>query len=407
MNEETKKKYCHLLMFEISSVNRQHEQKNNINNYDSSLTNASEHVSSAFQTTNNNDYKEMSVQLCSSFMYNNKNQYPQINPNNACEKPSASATTPPFEHTTSSNVVIGGGGYFNKPSSCIAPSDIIANHGNGSDAMKVSKKTPRPPNAFILYRKNKQPEIVALNKTLTNAEVSKVISKLWWKETEEERFRWEKMADRIKLQHMQDYPNYVYQPKKPGTKKRKSIKSGKNEESSNNLSANVVVARNSKQMATSALKDDDVFYPPPNTPTTPLYESTMNSSNTQNHIIFPNYNFQQYANVVDPILNSPNLHLQQSRSSSNQYSEYINPKYLLNHGNCSTPDESTTSGMNEEGNCIIASQSEGEGNGSAWLVDVYNSSNSDEIDSYLGEPEPETSSEYLETEWSRSSSVSL
>ncbi|POG76857.1 high mobility group box domain-containing protein, partial [Rhizophagus irregularis DAOM 181602=DAOM 197198] len=78
------------------------------------------------------------------------------------------------------------------------------------------KRTPRPPNAFILYRKAKQPDVVAQNKNLTNAEVSKVISKMWWKETEEERFQWEKRADRMKLKHMQDYPDYVYQPKKPG-----------------------------------------------------------------------------------------------------------------------------------------------------------------------------------------------
>ncbi|RIB06480.1 high mobility group box domain-containing protein, partial [Gigaspora rosea] len=70
----------------------------------------------------------------------------------------------------------------------------------------------RPPNAFILYRKNKQPDVVAQNKNLTNAEVSKVISKMWWKETEEIRFQWEKLADRMKLKHMQDHPDYVYQP---------------------------------------------------------------------------------------------------------------------------------------------------------------------------------------------------
>ncbi|RIA84120.1 high mobility group box domain-containing protein, partial [Glomus cerebriforme] len=70
----------------------------------------------------------------------------------------------------------------------------------------------RPPNAFILYRKAKQPDVVAQNKNLTNAEVSKVISKMWWKENEEERFQWEKRADRMKLKHMQDYPDYVYQP---------------------------------------------------------------------------------------------------------------------------------------------------------------------------------------------------
>ncbi|CAG8572442.1 4480_t:CDS:2 [Ambispora leptoticha] len=420
------------------------------------------HISGIYQVTNNHDYKEIPAQLCAPFTYNNKlinhnYSYPQINSNanNACENPSgSSATISPSEHPT--NAIIGSNGYFNRQlSSCISPSAILANHGNGSDGAKVSKKlnipkktkptirksktkrtkrTPRPPNAFILYRKNKQQDVVALNKTLTNAEVSKVISKLWWKETEEERFKWEKVADRIKLQHMQLHPDYVYQPR---TKKKKSTKNVKNVVSSNNnLPANTSVARNSKQMATSALKDDDVLsaiaetafagskassmtassnndnsnnnlplnipielnssyqlsYPPPNTPTTPLYE-TMNSSNTQNNIIFSNYNFQQYANVVDPILDSPNF-LQQSRSNANSYTGYISPTALDNFLD-ESQSNSAASDINDGGNCIIASQNEGGGTNNAWLVDV---------ESYLGEPE--TSSEYLETELSRCSSVS-
>ncbi|CAH1765621.1 15300_t:CDS:2, partial [Entrophospora sp. SA101] len=85
------------------------------------------------------------------------------------------------------------------------------------------KRTPRPPNAFILYRREKQSEVTAKNDKLTNADVSKVISKMWWKESEQERFRWEKTADRMKLLHMQEYPDYVYKPKKSINKKRKKI----------------------------------------------------------------------------------------------------------------------------------------------------------------------------------------
>ncbi|KAF0507677.1 mating type protein MAT-2 [Gigaspora margarita] len=44
-----------------------------------------------------------------------------------------------------------------------------------------------------------------------------------WKETEEVRFQWEKLDDRMKLEHMQDHPDYVYQPKKLGTKKLRKL----------------------------------------------------------------------------------------------------------------------------------------------------------------------------------------
>ncbi|CAG8769186.1 26212_t:CDS:2 [Gigaspora margarita] len=50
-------------------------------------------------------------------------------------------------------------------------------------------KVPRPPNAFILYRKENQFDVKTQNKNLSNAQVSK-------------------------LKHMQNYPNYVYKPKK-------------------------------------------------------------------------------------------------------------------------------------------------------------------------------------------------
>ncbi|RIA87945.1 high mobility group box protein, partial [Glomus cerebriforme] len=76
-----------------------------------------------------------------------------------------------------------------------------------------TKRTPRPPNAFILYRQAKQADVFAQNEKLSNAEVSKIVSKMWWKENEEERFQWEKRADMMKVKHMQDYPDYVYKPK--------------------------------------------------------------------------------------------------------------------------------------------------------------------------------------------------
>ncbi|CAG8544144.1 7693_t:CDS:2 [Paraglomus occultum] len=91
-------------------------------------------------------------------------------------------------------------------------------------------RIPRPPNAFILYRKFKQKDVMAKYKDLTNAQVSKIVSMLWWKESEEVRFKWEKIADREKLRHMKEYPNYVYQPKKSNPRKTNNKKIKKNEQ---------------------------------------------------------------------------------------------------------------------------------------------------------------------------------
>ncbi|PKB99765.1 hypothetical protein RhiirA5_299839, partial [Rhizophagus irregularis] len=90
--------------------------------------------------------------------------------------------------------------------------------GDANSKSQPAKRTPRPPNAFILYRRAKQPGIIASQRNLTNAEVSRTISDMWRKEPEEIRLEWERYADRKKLEHMQTYPNYVYRPNKNKSK---------------------------------------------------------------------------------------------------------------------------------------------------------------------------------------------
>ncbi|RGB24144.1 hypothetical protein C1646_611283, partial [Rhizophagus diaphanus] len=51
------------------------------------------------------------------------------------------------------------------------------------------KKPPSPPNAFILYRRAKQPGIIARHQGITNNEVSKEISRMWHEEPAEIRMK--------------------------------------------------------------------------------------------------------------------------------------------------------------------------------------------------------------------------
>ncbi|CAG8834741.1 20029_t:CDS:1 [Gigaspora margarita] len=82
---------------------------------------------------------------------------------------------------------------------------------------KVSKrrqeKVPRPSNAFILYRKDKQFN-VKNQYNLSNCQVSKVISQMWNAENNEIKLYYKKLANSKKLDHIQKYPNYVYKLKK-------------------------------------------------------------------------------------------------------------------------------------------------------------------------------------------------
>jgi hypothetical protein len=130
-----------------------------------------------------------------------------------------------------------------------ATSDDLVNQGNLDPSNAIDgespnsrsqppKRTPRPPNAFILYRRAKQPGIIASQRNLTNAEVSRTISDMWRKEPEEIRLEWERYADRKKLEHMQTYPNYVYRPNKNKSKVDKRRQSRRQTTNSSNGPSN-------------------------------------------------------------------------------------------------------------------------------------------------------------------------
>jgi len=84
------------------------------------------------------------------------------------------------------------------------------------------KKPPRPPNAFILYRRSKQPDIVARNEGISNNEVSKQVGEMWHKEPLEEKMKFQRLADAAKMEHMKKYPEYKYRPRRPHEKRRRT-----------------------------------------------------------------------------------------------------------------------------------------------------------------------------------------
>ncbi|CAG8728840.1 14879_t:CDS:1, partial [Racocetra persica] len=92
---------------------------------------------------------------------------------------------------------------------------------SGCSKSQQEKRPPRPPNAFILYRREKQPAILAAHRHLTNAQISRYIADLWRGESNETRLHWEREADKTKLEHMKAYPNYVYRPNKKGKNDKK------------------------------------------------------------------------------------------------------------------------------------------------------------------------------------------
>lgn len=101
---------------------------------------------------------------------------------------------------------------------CRIPSYVVTSRSKcfteAPESSPKEKNPPRPPNAFILYRKAKQAEIIAHNPGISNNDVSKIVGPMWKEETDEivEGFR--RAAEAIKMEHRRKYPDYRYRPRK-------------------------------------------------------------------------------------------------------------------------------------------------------------------------------------------------
>jgi hypothetical protein len=89
------------------------------------------------------------------------------------------------------------------------------------DLLAKKSKVPRPPNAFILYRKKHHPLVVAENPTIANNDISVILGRQWKNEPDRIKREYKSLAEKIKRQHALDNPGYQYAPRKPSEKKRR------------------------------------------------------------------------------------------------------------------------------------------------------------------------------------------
>lgn len=92
---------------------------------------------------------------------------------------------------------------------------------------KVVKHVKRPMNAFMVWSQIERRKIVEENPNMHNAEISKLLGRRWKDLCTEERVPFVEEAERLRLLHMKEYPDYKYKPKKRPEKGSKTEKSPK------------------------------------------------------------------------------------------------------------------------------------------------------------------------------------
>uniref|UniRef100_A0A8C8RQ48 SRY-box transcription factor 9 n=1 Tax=Pelusios castaneus TaxID=367368 RepID=A0A8C8RQ48_9SAUR len=103
---------------------------------------------------------------------------------------------------------------------------------NGSSKNKPHVK--RPMNAFMVWAQAARRKLADQYPHLHNAELSKTLGKLWRLLNESEKRPFVEEAERLRVQHKKDHPDYKYQPRR-----RKSVKNGQSEQEEGSEQAHI------------------------------------------------------------------------------------------------------------------------------------------------------------------------
>nr|WRK65006.1 putative mating-type 1-2-1 protein [Davidsoniella virescens] len=113
---------------------------------------------------------------------------------------------------TASHCVIG-------PDMTVLDDDLFGTSQNKED--EVQPKIPRPPNAYILYRKDRHQAVKTDFPNISNTEISKILGKRWREESASIREFYKEQAEAYKKTFMEMYPDYRYKPRKASEKNRR------------------------------------------------------------------------------------------------------------------------------------------------------------------------------------------
>lgn len=89
-------------------------------------------------------------------------------------------------------------------------------YSDATNCKKITAHVKRPMNAFMVWSQIERRKISEIQPDMHNAEISKRLGKRWKTLAEDARQPFIEEAERLRILHMQEYPDYKYRPRKKG-----------------------------------------------------------------------------------------------------------------------------------------------------------------------------------------------